>query len=731
MGWFKKVISVVFTFSFIRPIIWLLTSSPKKIQVPPVAGDGATSEEIAAMKQMEEAHMTEEEKQGKAKNALKLVINGAKIQCTMCTNPIGTLLATNNTPSIQGQPTAISKDKEKVNLIFAGTCLKLPNTPTPCIALIQPGQWQDTGSYNVQGESPLLLKSTIKCMFGGVDIKITDCGQRNSFVFDAPTEMQEDTDENSQMRVALFFDGTKNNMKNTEAREEYFKLHGKRPYEDEKYRAEADKTKAAIYAKVGNKDDDSYENGYSNVALLSKYYKKELRDPENLRDYAYVEGIATGDREHDAYVTDSKDGYMFGIGDTGIKAKVEKGCAFAAGKIDKLNKKGKKLKQITIDVFGFSRGAAAARSFLHELGKMPRAARVRVVSGPQNGSSVKYTEPAIPRYGKLGIELSKLGIDLTECHVIIRFAGLFDTVSSYGIRLSKEKDTQSLGLDGVRLAKNTLHLTAADEHRYFFPLVNINSAGFNEKVFPGVHSDIGGSYVDGDPEIKKGLAAGSESDVIEKYKKLVREGWYTREQLTIVKPSAWQTIMDTWKLKVVTSPVEYIEESMIRLRGEKKSISAAYSYIPLHIMCDYAMKKGIYLKFRNVDLKDELNISQHEKLFDVNKRLYNIVFNNAPEMIFYKRSELEYEIEMARPEGPDFSFHRKNLDWLNDKIPIEPTAGKPIDIEVFIHDKMLIQKIQDHNAILMLRNEYLHRSADWFEPGFNPTKNEKRKIYEG
>ena len=108
------------------------------------------------------------------------------------------------------------------------------------------------------------------------------------------------------------------------------------------------------------------------------------------------------------------------------------------------------------------------------------------------------------------MELNKLGVDLLETHIIIRFAGLFDTVSSYGLCLSKEKDTELFGLDAVRLAKNTLHLVAADEHRYFFPLVNIKSAGFNEKVFPGVHSDIGGSYVDGDDEFKKGLAMGSE-----------------------------------------------------------------------------------------------------------------------------------------------------------------------------------------------------------------------------
>src|SRR6188474_529724 len=96
------------------------------------------------------------------------------------------------------------------------------------------------------------------------------------------------------------------------------------------WEGKANATKAAHYEKMGNKRDDSYESGYSNVALLSKAFVKELEDAENYLDYAYVEGIATGNRETDAYVKDSMGGYAWGHGDTGIEAKVEKGSQYAA-----------------------------------------------------------------------------------------------------------------------------------------------------------------------------------------------------------------------------------------------------------------------------------------------------------------------------------------------------------------------------------------------------------------
>lgn len=96
--------------------------------------------------------MQEKWKQEQAKRDVRLVVDGAKVQCLLCSNPVGTLKVSYNTPSIQDKLTATIKDKEKLNLLFSGTCMKSP----------------------------------IKCSYGSTDIKIIDCGQRNTFALDAP-----------------------------------------------------------------------------------------------------------------------------------------------------------------------------------------------------------------------------------------------------------------------------------------------------------------------------------------------------------------------------------------------------------------------------------------------------------------------------------------------------------------------------------------------------------------
>jgi hypothetical protein len=368
------------------------------------------------------------------------------------------------------------------------------------------------------------------------------------------------------------------------------------------------------------------------------------------------------------------------------------------------------------------------------LRKESRAADL-VVTTSQSGHTHIHNIVALPRYGKLGMELKKLGVDLTDTHIIIRFTGLFDTVSSYGLCFKKEKDTELFGLDAVTLSRNTLHLTSADEHRHFFPLVNIKSTGFNEKTFPGVHSDIGGSYLEGADEIKNGVAISTEAYVRRRYQKVVTEGWYTKDQLTIVRPTFLQQkqaeLYPDYKKVFLDYTVEVIQEHVIRLCGEKKHISVAYSYIPLHIMCEYAMKPGIYIKFRDSDLRTDLSINGHTDLTDVKERFRKVVFEDFPELIFYSRAVLEDQIEDLRPGGRRNIYEKEDLGSCFDPVPLNPNWGKAMIIEPFVTDKVLIQKIKDHNTILMLRGKYLHRSADWFEAGFNPTKHETRIIWNG
>lgn len=161
MGWFKKKIVT------------------EVVPIPSTVPNCSVDSMEATNSQKMAAKREERESQEKSLDDVKLVIDGAKLQCTLCSNPTGTLKVMYLTPTIDDKMIATVKDKSKLNLLFTGTCMKSPNASSPCAAVIQPDQWQDTGLLLVQDESPLLLKSTIMCIYGGVQIKITDCGQRN------------------------------------------------------------------------------------------------------------------------------------------------------------------------------------------------------------------------------------------------------------------------------------------------------------------------------------------------------------------------------------------------------------------------------------------------------------------------------------------------------------------------------------------------------------------------
>ncbi|MCC9073691.1 DUF4280 domain-containing protein [Flavobacterium sp. F-65] len=128
--------------------------------------------------QIAEIRKKREEKE-EAENGLKFVIDGAKIKCNLCTVPDGDLKVNYDTPTIQDKRVATVVEKDMTSLLFKGNCKKSPLSASPCASVMKLGDWKDVGTVYFQNEFPLLLKSTIKCEYGGVDITITDCAQRN------------------------------------------------------------------------------------------------------------------------------------------------------------------------------------------------------------------------------------------------------------------------------------------------------------------------------------------------------------------------------------------------------------------------------------------------------------------------------------------------------------------------------------------------------------------------
>lgn len=441
-------------------------------------------------------------------------------------------------------------------------------------------------------------------------------------------------DDAISVTLGVFFDGTKNNKNNTSARK------GKK--EGEAYDA---------YKEYGGSIDEniSYNNDWSNVARLWDNYQKT--------NAIYIEGIGTvnlGD--------DEMDGYAYGSKDTGIKKKVESGCVEISKKVKNLvlNSGNKKMSLITLDVFGFSRGAAAARHFVHEVSK-------RIKSD---------------KFGKLGEKLRTDGIDTEELSINIRFLGLFDTVSSYSENVwttspNFDNDIEELHLDDIAKAKKIVHFTAADEHRINFDLTNITkgetvkSKGVLmgiEKEFPGVHSDIGGGYENGN-ENKDEIINGSEAVQKSRKDQLVAQGWFTDSQL----------IIHEYRRKL--SSARYVKKT--------------YSYLPLHFMSEYGIKSELKIDDGQIILK--YKISNDTLLKQVKGKLR------------------PYIMGTGKPYNFRF-YHEIHKQYEGSKIPEQRRADYQ-------------RELNEQKNLRTLRNEYLHWSADYDWVGMDPREDGKRVIH--
>ena len=429
----------------------------------------------------------------------------------------------------------------------------------------------------------------------------------------------------------VFFDGTLNNMYNSEIRKsvaEKRRLNQKISYEKAK----------EIKEKRGGKDS-SYENELSNPAILFKSYTN--KDSDRLFKI-YVEGIGTNTQSptkaEDYKKDDNVQGPAFGMGSAGIIDRVREAIKKITDLID-INDNFY-LNKITFDVFGFSRGAAAARHFVYVVTHpeyIPKTNSNRETLDIQGEIlNPEYYKKA-PRYGLLGILLDQKGWLTDNVKVEARFAGLYDTVSHHG--LFQDNDIKDLGLDSINKANYVVHMVAADEHRYNFDLADISSVaktspdsgkkGGIELFFPGVHSDVGGSYVDGAPNISYKINFSSEMDFLTKEKEeLIRQGWFSSQQISV---KYYLTIHGL---------------NNYRLEGIKNSVSSQYSYIPLHIMAEFGRKKGV--QFDNDKLYDLSKITNNPDFLNkVKKILWDYSFNGGPRLV-YKEKGTEAENELIR-----------------------------------------------------------------------------------
>ncbi|MGH8084518.1 MAG: T6SS phospholipase effector Tle1-like catalytic domain-containing protein [Lysobacter sp.] len=123
-----------------------------------------------------------------------------------------------------------------------------------------------------------------------------------------------------------------------------------------------------------------------------------------------------------------------------------------------------RIDEINVSAYGFSRGSATARAFVHWLAAHSKVSR--------SGNALKYDDTPLN----------------------IKFLGLFDTVESVG-RAGDNTQPRLIKTSVPTFVEKCLHTVAAHELRDAFPVTAIGGNRYTQVVSPGAHSDIGGGYL--------------------------------------------------------------------------------------------------------------------------------------------------------------------------------------------------------------------------------------------
>jgi uncharacterized Zn-binding protein involved in type VI secretion len=322
-------------------------------------------------------------------------------------------------------------------------------------------------------------------------------------------ELEEQVQQGITLRIGVFFDGTGNNSSNSEV--------------GSQCRAAAlnigEQESLAIYqrCKAYQLDpDSSYANDVSNIWRLYQLYREDAKatledgEPKAFLP-VYVTGIGTTTGEKDTLLP----GQAWGQGATGVLAKVAEGFAMLEKALISFNDEntGTNLAKLELDIFGFSRGAAAARHFVNQVRKRKQ--------GPLGDM--------LPGQIKLASRFE------WQTDIAINFIGLFDTVAAIGSwdDWGNPADANNGSIDlylPPDCARQVVHLVARDEYRRNFALNRVASP-HREITLPGAHSDLGGGY---QPEATERL-----------YPIRPRSNWVSRVTLAESTPAYRNALNDT------------------------------------------------------------------------------------------------------------------------------------------------------------------------------------------
>jgi hypothetical protein len=411
------------------------------------------------------------------------------------------------------------------------------------------------------------------------------------------------------LRIGVFFDGTANNG--------FHSMQSKTDIETwleqceyEPFRVSfSEQTKACAIGQLPT--ENSFANDETNIYKAYTLYDDNNSFPV-IQTKVYIEGIGT-------YKNSESDSLFLGqalsLGTTSILAKVHSALHHEIPNIidaalETYPHPTDAIEKIEFDVFGFSRGAAAARHLINRIDlkqmdsliyRLTHQAKYPLIEG-FDWSSKKYV----------------------HCH----FAGLLDTVESAPFTKNQLMKVHS------NQVNHLVHICAEDEYRYFFPLTGIaqNKGGeglpdnFIEVFMPGSHADIGGGYYSRHMFENNADPCLTECKVIKSFSCIEQ-----KLPTNYTKTSAYQKALsyaqnkldEGWALDIYEDmhPSEIpklnalslcVQSRFIERRAYyeikvdiyiNRIIEGEYSRVPLHLLVAVAKNKNV--PFKEIDPEDE------------------------------------------------------------------------------------------------------------------------------
>jgi len=387
-------------------------------------------------------------------------------------------------------------------------------------------------------------------------------------------ESEHPVEQRITLRIGVFFDGTGNNLFNAATgaacRAEELGL-----------RQDQAQSIARHCVKFMLNTDSSYANAETNIARLFRLYKNDsersLEQDESIAKLRiYIEGIGTRAGHPDNVLSMGT-----GLGSSGVLACVQTFPAAFSERYDQFKRSNPKVivEAVEFDLFGFSRGAAAARHFANEVLKA------------HGGIAATGLAPCFA---------------WQRAKVTLNFIGLFDTVAAVADPLRGDFSPANAVNPGLNLylpagcARKVVQLAAGYEYRRNFALTSV-APEHEEITLPGVHADLGGGYP---PEMQDRLLLTRPQASRERYGTDSHDAWsYRQAELDLAQlqqepwfdPTHTRLSIDTWRFEVPRSRGESPETEVFAAIRLERQVRGELSLVYLRVMHRLASAHGVPL----------------------------------------------------------------------------------------------------------------------------------------